>query len=107
MRAGVEHSIIVVEQLGSGPFNRGALLNCGFLAAPETTAAVAILDVDLLPLPGVDFRLPTCDTGSRSRKPTSPCSPLWDSSRIGIYPHRLESCRSPWRPTLFRDVRND
>lgn len=61
--SGVEHSIMMVEQLGGGPFNRGALLNCGFLAAPESTAAVAILDVDLLPLPGVDFRLPTCATG--------------------------------------------
>ena len=57
----MDHVIIVAEQLGSGPFNRGALINNAFLAAPETTDSLAILDIDILPLPGVSFTLPQCD----------------------------------------------
>ena len=47
--------VVVAEQLGSGPFNRGALLNFAFLAVPGGVSAVAVVDVDLLPLPNVNF----------------------------------------------------
>ena len=47
--------VVVAEQLGSGPFNRGALLNFAFLAMPASVTAVAVVDVDLLPLPSVNF----------------------------------------------------
>ena len=52
---GIRHEVIVAEQLGTGPFNRGALLNIAFLAAEPGTRTVAIVDIDMLPLPGVNF----------------------------------------------------
>lgn len=57
--AGIAFRIIVAEQLGSGPFNRGALLNVAFLEAEKQEAAyVAVHDVDMLPLEGVDYSNP-------------------------------------------------
>ena len=53
--AGIAHVVIVAEQLGTGPFNRGALLNFAFLAGQPGIPTVAIVDVDMLPLPGVNF----------------------------------------------------
>ena len=55
LAAGIAHEVIVAEQLGTGPFNRGALLNFAFLAAEAGTGTLAIVDVDMLPLPGVNF----------------------------------------------------
>lgn len=46
----VDHEIIVVEQMDEEGFNRGALLNAGFLKAKELGCDyVAFHDVDLLP----------------------------------------------------------
>lgn len=62
---GIPFRIIVAEQLGSGPFNRGALLNVAFLEAEKQEAAyVAVHDVDMLPLEGVDYRLPRSGPGA-------------------------------------------
>lgn len=48
-----------MEQLGAGPFNRGALLNAAFLEAEKQEAAhVAVHGVDMLPLDGVDYSFP-------------------------------------------------
>ncbi len=66
LRAGIPFRIVVAEQLGSGPFNRGALLNTAFLAAEEAEGGtgksgldyVAVHDVDMLPLPEVDYSFP-------------------------------------------------
>ena len=53
----------MAEQLGTGPFNRGALLNFAFLAAEAgSSGTMAVVDVDMLPLPGVNFS----DVGSVS-----------------------------------------
>lgn len=41
--------IIVVEQAGSGPFNRGRLLNIGFLEYPDANF-YCFHDVDMLPI---------------------------------------------------------
>lgn len=54
----------VVEQLGRGPFNRGALINAGFLVAAQQSHYVAIHDVDLLPLPNVDYGFPRYAQGT-------------------------------------------
>ena len=62
LAAGIVHVVIVAEQLGTGPFNRGALLNFAFLAADASITALAIVDVDMLPLPGVNFSDAGCDT---------------------------------------------
>lgn len=47
----VSHQIFVVEQLGDGPFNRGALLNIGFDRAIRSNHFDCIVfhDVDMLP----------------------------------------------------------
>ena len=49
-RHGLPYRIYVVEQLGGQPFNRGWLLNHGFLAAENETDYVVTHDVDMLPL---------------------------------------------------------
>lgn len=47
---GVQGQIWVVEQLGNKPFNRGALLNVGFMMAnPRRGDTIILHDVDLLP----------------------------------------------------------
>ena len=49
----------MAQQVGEGPFNRGALLNAAFLEAePAGCSYVAVHDVDLLPLPSVDYAFP-------------------------------------------------
>lgn len=51
--------MVVAEQLGDGPFNRGALLNAAFLEARSRGAKyVALHDVDALPLPRVNYSMP-------------------------------------------------
>mmetsp|Transcript_10030 Transcript_10030/g.30052 ORF Transcript_10030/g.30052 Transcript_10030/m.30052 type:complete len:703 (-) Transcript_10030:206-2314(-) len=57
--AGQPYIVVVAEQLGRGPFNRGVLLNAAFLEARRHLVAyVALHDVDALPLLGVDYTLP-------------------------------------------------
>ena len=68
--AGIAHVVIVAEQLGTGPFNRGALLNFAFLAAQPGVATMAIVDVDMLPLPGVNFSNVGYD--NRPPRPSAP-----------------------------------
>ena len=47
---GVAGEIWVIEQLGSAPFNRGALMNVGFIAInPKKGDTIILHDVDLLP----------------------------------------------------------
>lgn len=47
---GVHGQIVVVEQMGNGPFNRGALLNVGFkVCRPSEYDMVMFHDIDLLP----------------------------------------------------------
>jgi len=57
-RHGLPYRLYVVEQLGALPFNRGWLLNHGFLAAENETDYVVTHDVDMLPL-GADYRYPS------------------------------------------------
>ena len=57
--AGQPYIAVVAEQLGDGPFNRGALLNAAFLEARRRGVEyVALHDVDALPLPRVDYSMP-------------------------------------------------
>lgn len=52
-------TILVIEQADSRPFNRGSLLNAGFLLA-HTSDWVAFHDVDMLPLDSsCDYSIPT------------------------------------------------
>lgn len=47
---GIDYEIVVVEQMGEEGFNRGALLNAGFLEAKEAGCDYVVFhDVDLLP----------------------------------------------------------
>ncbi len=56
---GHEFTLIIVEQGDEKPFNRGALLNAGFLLARNRPAFVAFHDVDMLPLDeSCDYRRP-------------------------------------------------
>jgi hypothetical protein len=55
---GLPYRLYVVEQLGVLPFNRGWLLNHGFLAAENETDYVVTHDVDMLPL-RADYRYPS------------------------------------------------
>lgn len=43
-------AVHAIEQLGSAPFNRGKLLNCGVAIAGQDTDFVCLHDVDYLPL---------------------------------------------------------
>jgi hypothetical protein len=42
--------VLVVEQIGSKPFNRGALLNAGYKLVASTAAWMVFHDVDMLPI---------------------------------------------------------
>jgi hypothetical protein len=54
-----EYKIFVVEQSDNKPFNRGKLLNIGAkLAIREGFDYLALHDVDMLPLKGVDYSYP-------------------------------------------------
>ncbi len=46
----IDYSIHVVEQLGTLPFNRGALLNAGFRIARDSADYFCFHDVDYLPI---------------------------------------------------------
>ncbi len=55
--------IYVVHQLGTGPFNRGKLLNIGFLYAEDKAEAFDLSDVDMLAVAGqVDYSFPEAVT---------------------------------------------
>lgn len=55
--------IYIVEQFGDGPFNRGSLLNIGFLYAEDKADAFDLSDVDMLAVEGhVDYSFPTAVT---------------------------------------------
>ena len=55
--------IYVVNQLGNAPFNRGKLLNIGFLYAEKKADAFDLSDVDMLAVEGhVDFSFPKAAT---------------------------------------------
>jgi hypothetical protein len=43
-------SIHVIEQNGSAPFNRGKLLNCGYMLARDVADYVSFHDIDYLPI---------------------------------------------------------
>lgn len=47
---GFAHSIHIIEQQGSAPFNRGKLLNCGVALTASLGGTVVLHDVDYLPL---------------------------------------------------------
>lgn len=53
---GVPFRIYVAEQTDAGAFNRGWALNAAFLFAEPEVDYVVFHDVDMLPLPGVDYR---------------------------------------------------
>ena len=58
---GIQHHLWVVEQHGTEPFNRGFLLNIGFLAAAEDSNLsqyISLHDVDLLPTAGINYAFP-------------------------------------------------
>jgi hypothetical protein len=55
--------IYIVHQLGSMPFNRGMLLNIGFLYAEDKADAFDLSDVDMLAVEGeVDYSFPKAVT---------------------------------------------
>lgn len=55
----VNFQILVVEQAGMAPFNRGALLNTGYQLSSTTSQWIAFHDVDMLALDGrCDYRCP-------------------------------------------------
>ncbi|MDO6431641.1 galactosyltransferase-related protein [Flavitalea sp. BT771] len=55
--------IYIVHQLGEGPFNRGKLLNIGFLYAENKADAFDLSDIDMLAVDGhVDYSFPSCVT---------------------------------------------
>jgi hypothetical protein len=55
--------IYVIHQLGNGPFNRGKLLNIGFLFAEGKADAFDLADVDMLAVDGqVDYSFPSAPT---------------------------------------------
>ena len=49
-RQGVSHEIIVINQVDKWRFNRGSLINVGFLEMRKSCPFICIHDVDLLPL---------------------------------------------------------
>ena len=53
---GVPFRIYVGEQMAAGAFNRGWALNVAFTFAESEVDYVVMHDVDMLPLPGVDYR---------------------------------------------------
>jgi len=46
----IQYSIHIVEQYGTGPFNRGKLKNCGFALTKTDAGYVSFHDVDYLPI---------------------------------------------------------
>ncbi|KAK3262353.1 hypothetical protein CYMTET_28787 [Cymbomonas tetramitiformis] len=58
-RQGISYRMFVVEQPPNTPFNRGWLINIGFLVAEKECEYVALHDVDMIPLQGVDYRMRT------------------------------------------------
>jgi hypothetical protein len=67
---GIDHRVIVVEQLDAGPFNRGRLINVGMNYAQSWADYYCIHDVDAIPLvasyqcPSMPLRLVTTVTRS-------------------------------------------
>lgn len=45
----MEHRIVVCEQVGSDPFNKGALLNAGYVMVKDAASWICFHDVDMLP----------------------------------------------------------
>ncbi len=89
----------MAEQLGTGPFNRGALLNFAFLAAEAGTGTVAIVDVDMLPLPGVNFSDVGC--GVACHRPSMATSPWPVCDRPNCSTVAGFECRAITCCTLF------
>jgi len=55
--------IYIIHQLGDGPFNRGKLINAGFLFAEGKADAFDLSDVDMLAVEGeVDYSFPNAVT---------------------------------------------
>ena len=55
--------LLVVEQLGNRPFNRGAILNVGFDQVKEDAGWICFHDVDMLPIDDAcDYSRQTCVT---------------------------------------------
>jgi hypothetical protein len=46
----IKYTIHIIEQMGTGPFNRGKLLNAGFLISQDAAEYFCFHDVDYLPL---------------------------------------------------------
>jgi hypothetical protein len=54
-RNNIEFEIVVVNQTGDAPFNRGMLLNIGFLMYGHGADYIACHDVDMIPIKEVDY----------------------------------------------------
>ena len=50
MLQGVDHRIFVINQTDDWRFNRGQLINVGFLLAKQSCDYIVMHDVDLLPM---------------------------------------------------------
>ncbi len=58
-----DSDIYIVHQLGNAPFNRGMLLNVGFLYAEQKASAFDLCDIDMLAVEGhVDYTFPNVVT---------------------------------------------
>lgn len=58
-RQGVRHRLVVVNQIDTLRFNRGSLINAGFLESEADCDYIAMHDVDLLPLnPQLSYAFP-------------------------------------------------
>lgn len=59
-RQGVRYRLVVVNQVDSLRFNRGSLINAGFLESEASCDYIAMHDVDLLPLnPALSYAFPS------------------------------------------------
>jgi hypothetical protein len=63
----LSYSILVVEQLNEGAFNRGKLLNAGIHFAKDTTDYYCLHDVDAVPL-NANYRCPSQGTAIRGQR---------------------------------------
>ena len=54
----IPYRVLIVEQAGDAPFNRGALCNAGFLLAENGSDYACFHDIDYLPIEA-DYSLPS------------------------------------------------
>ena len=83
--------LLVIEQVGTMPFNAGALRNAGFLLAERSSDYTCFHDVDYLPI-WADYSIPdqpSCIVwyGAEARpidpKVLTMCIIVWSSSSVG------------------------